>query len=387
MLIQGLGNSCKETICLLKTPQWLNFPIGQRGVENLLNEIPNRDKETYPTYNSFKSKLFEIINNTIDNNDVLYYKFEKLQKEIWINFHSFILDNVTKVANYDSRVTPTQKDLIFYWNLIESISRYDITDYWIKQIYGVEDIEYNELDISNLIAVGPNKMKYIKIKQAYTKLFLSYINMYSSLKIYLTNYKWLSDWLSWIIPRKKPNDGINILHQICNFTFYWEIDQLYLREDFVRLLFKLDQLNEENVDEYTKMVLWYKFLSNIIKHRVLKDQLFSTNYTYKNIPSFPAIEETKYYKICKTIFKDNKKEFQNEFDKLKERTFYKEYLKGIASLPYIKDNPIKNSKFYKDSRKDWLKNDKYSNKKYHHVRDINTIAKVDMTNELNLNDN
>ena len=171
VLIQGFGMSSNETIWLLKTPQWLNFPIGERGVEDLLNQMPERYKDTYPTYNSFKKKLFELINNNIDDNDVLYPKFKKLQKDLWIDFHTFIFQNVTKIANYDWRVIPTQRDLIFYCNLIESISRYDITDYWIQQIYDVEDIEYNEIDISEVIALGPKKKKFIKIKQTYTKLF------------------------------------------------------------------------------------------------------------------------------------------------------------------------------------------------------------------------
>ena len=155
MLIKGIGSTWNETVCILKSPQWLNFPIGVKGVEDLIDEIDKWDKETYPTYNSFKSKLFEIVNNNIDKNDILYSKFYKLQKQLWLNFHKFIFDNVTKVANYWGRVTPTQKDLIVYWNLVESISRYDITDYCIQQVYNIERIEYNELDILYLIAFGP----------------------------------------------------------------------------------------------------------------------------------------------------------------------------------------------------------------------------------------
>ena len=176
------------------------------------------------------------------------------------------------------------------------------------------------------------------------------------------------------------------MHQICNFTYYWDVDQLYLREDFIRLLFKLDELNIENRNEHSKILLWYKFISNIIKHRVLKDKLFTTNYIYKNIPSFPAIEKTNYYKKCKLVFIEDRNKYQEKFTELKETTFYKEYLKGIASLPFNKDNTLNNSKFNKDCRKDWLKNDKYSDIKYRHVRDVNEIDKIDLTGKQNKED-
>ena len=107
-----------------------------------------------------------------------------------------------------------------------------------------------------------------------------------------------------------------------------------MREDFLRLLFKLAELKENKANEHKIRIQWYKFLSNIMKHHALKDKMFTPGYIYKNISSFPKIQETWKFEIRKPDSKSNKQYYIDNFNDLIIEPFYTEYIKGIASVSY-----------------------------------------------------
>ena len=259
------SNTNKENILLTRNYD-LKLPYDENGVK-LINkhyhEINNNNNDNIFISELILSKFsnYEMDYNKIDE------KFKDLINEITIDCYNFSEQEITKISINWGRKISKMIDLKLYCNLIKSRGSYNWNELIIKKICNIDmDVFKESLDLYNTENIASKKGSY-KMKQKYSNLFYSYLEMYEQLNINLDDLMVIEVTWGRIISSKEDGAGRDTVHQIWKFTFKCEENQKELRKDFCRLLFYKKELKREKNNDIKYCFCINSFVISLsIKH-------------------------------------------------------------------------------------------------------------------------
>ena len=202
------------------------------------------------------------------------------------DLHQLILNGARKWAKHRDSTYVNVWDIRFYWSLIPELFSYDPNDYLIMFMLGdrsnrVEYINYpDELSEKRVID------QYQKMLNRFKPVIHKFFNIYERVGIRMKDLFIFEEWWGFQEVATCNENGIGILHNICNFTIKWKSRYRKWRDRLMNLLIYLEKnrkkLNFEEAYEHKLM-----FIESWMKLHLLKE--FPRSYERINnyLPDFP----------------------------------------------------------------------------------------------------